>query len=108
MQHQATDTVVRVALASPDDVQDMQRVLYKAWLVTYPNAEFGITVEDAEDRFRDRFLPERLARRREQIENPSAGMTWLVAKEGDLVVGLCCVIVHADKNQLPSVNLCLA
>ncbi len=89
-----------ISIATPEDVEGMQEVFYHGWLATYPNAEHGITVDDIEDRYKDRLSPEKLAQRREQAANPLEGQTTLVAKKDDKVVGLCRVSKHPDRNQL--------
>jgi len=103
MKHEIAGTPIRVVPASPDDVEGIEEVFYRTWLATYPNPELGITVDDVEERFKDRFLPERLARRRERIGDPTPGTSLFVAKEGDRVVGVCYVVVHLEKNQLQSI-----
>lgn len=89
-----------IAPATPDDVVDMQDVFYRGWLATYPNVEHGITVDDIEDRYKDRLSEEKLRVRREQAANPPEGQTTLVAKKDGKVVGLCRVFKHPDRNQL--------
>lgn len=90
----------QIAVASPDDVRGMQEVFYRTWLATYPNKEYGITEDDIEDRYKDRLSEEKLAQRREQLAHPPEGQTTLVAKTDSLVVGVCRVMKHPDRNQL--------
>lgn len=94
---------ISITVATPDDVVDIQEVFYKTWLATYPNEEAGITVDDIEDRYKDRLNEDKLAKRREQIANPTEGNTLLVAKAGDRVIGLCRVVKHQEKNQLQAI-----
>ncbi len=91
--------------ASPDDVLGMQDVFHKAWRATYPNVEYGITVEDIDERYKNRFDEERLAKRREQMINPPTGEQTFVARDGNLVVGVCRVINQPDKNQLQALYI---
>ncbi|MDE1941434.1 MAG: GNAT family N-acetyltransferase, partial [Patescibacteria group bacterium] len=92
-----------VSLAVPDDVPGMQDVFYYGWLATYPNKEYGITVDDIEDRYKDRHSEERLARRREQIATMSDNKLTMVAKLDGKIVGVCRMIKHPDKNQLSAI-----
>ncbi len=78
----------------------MQEVFYKSWLATYPNEKHGITVDDIEDRHKNRYDPERLAKRRDQMADPPEGETTLVAKDNDTIVGVCRVTRHPDRNRL--------
>jgi ribosomal protein S18 acetylase RimI-like enzyme len=93
-------TEITIARATPEDVIGIQDVIYHGWLATYPNAEHRITVEDIEDRYKDRHAEERIAQRREQMANLPEGQTALIAKEGDKIVGFCFATKHPDRNQL--------
>lgn len=96
---------IDITIATPADVEGMQEVFYRGWLATYPNVEHGITVDDIEDRYKDRLSSEKLAQRREQAANPLEGQTTLVAKKGGKVVGLCRVSKHSDRNQLYAIYI---
>lgn len=89
---------IRPALSA--DAADIQDVLYRAWLFTYPNTEHGITVDDIESKFADRHTPEKIKRRVSLICDKPRNEMILVAKSIDSVVGLCDVIEHNDRNQL--------
>mgnify|MGYP001565048009 CR=1 FL=1 len=90
-----------IKIISPEkkDTLGVVQVLYKTWLDTYPNKEFGITREDIEEHFRAGLTNEGLAERWEKIKN-DVGSKTLIAKNGDLVVGVITIVFHADKNQL--------
>jgi diamine N-acetyltransferase len=92
-----------ITSVNPEDVRGMQEVFYRTWLDTYPNEEAGITVDDIEDRYKDHFTEEALAKRTEGVINPPEGHTLFVAKEGDKVIGVCRVVNHSDKNQLQAI-----
>ncbi len=83
----------------------IQEVFHKAWLATYPNEKIGITVDDIEDRFKDIYSEERVAKRRGHIEKSIENEAFLVAKEGDKVVGLCRAVRYDDKNQLHAIYI---
>ena len=94
---------IRIASASPEDCWGIAEAFYKTWLATYPNEKAGITVDDVEDRFKNAFTKEGLAKRAERIAHPEENTSFFLAKEGDKVVGLCNVIRHPDKNQLQAI-----
>lgn len=94
---------ISVSIASPDDAEGIQEVFYQTWLATYPNEELGITKDDIEERFKNRNTPEGIAKRRNEIEHPPQGATFLVAKEGDTVVGLCVAFEREMVNQLQAI-----
>ena len=91
---------IKISEASPEDVKEIAQVFYTTWLVTYPNEEFGITVDDVHDKYKDSFKEESLENRRVSILNPKEGSIFLVAKDGGKVVGVCRATVHTDKNEL--------
>ena len=92
---------IKIVPALPGDVEGMQEVFYKTWLNTYPNKQFDITVDDIEDRFKDRLGEKRLQERRERIvQSPH---TTFLAKESDQVVGLCRVQNTDTQNKLQAI-----
>ena len=95
-----TENNILVCIATPDDVTGIQEVFYRTWLTTYPNEEAGITVDDIEDRYKDRLNEKNISKRKEQIINPLDGQTLFVAKDDERVVGLCRVVKKVDRNQL--------
>lgn len=95
--------MIKILMSIQADAQGIQEVLYRTWLATYPNEEFGITVDDVEDRFKDRKWEEALAKRKKYISDPPIGDTMLLAKDVQRIVGLCRVIRHEDKNELAAI-----
>lgn len=91
---------IRIEKARAEDTEGIQEVFYRAWLAVYPNKEYGVTIDDVEDRFKDRFSEEKLMKRREFYANPPHGEIWLVAKKGESVVGLVSPVRTDDRNQL--------
>ncbi len=96
---------ITIVPATSGDAKDMQEVFYKAWLVTYPNKEYGITVDDIEYFFKDAFTEETIRDRAEKLANPPANMKMFVAKQEGKVVGLCRIILHPDKNQFQAIYI---
>jgi ribosomal protein S18 acetylase RimI-like enzyme len=94
---------ITIARAAPDDVVGMQNVAYHGWMATYPNAEHRITVDDIEDRFKDRHDEENISRGRGWMANPPDGQTTLIAKEGGRIVGFCRATRHPDRNQIHAI-----
>lgn len=97
------NTSFTVRDASRKDAEAIQGVFHKTWLATYPNEEAGITIGDVEDRFKDAYSEEVLAKRREAYENPPEGHRILVAEKDGEVVGICRLVLHHDKNQLQAI-----
>jgi len=86
--------------AVPEDVDGIQDVFYKTWLATYPNKEYGITVDDIEDRYKDRHSSEKIQKRKDDLENLPLNEKLLVAKDGGLVIGVCRLIKQDIKNNI--------
>lgn len=91
---------IRITRAVPDDAEGIRNVQYHTWLATYPNAEAGITIDDIEDRFKDRMTPEAIQKQRERLANPERNIFVFVAKDLEKVIGACAVEVASDYNQL--------
>ncbi len=94
---------IKVEEARPEHVEGIQEVFYRAWLDTYPNEDAGITIDDVEDRFKDRNSEERLNKRREDISNLDANKKFLVALDGEKVVGLCRATKNEKENRLNAI-----
>lgn len=92
--------MITITKAKPDDTRDIQMVLYRTWLMTYPNKEIGITTEDIEVRFEERLSVENIEKRRQRMLNPSANEFFLVAKDDDVIVGVCGLGIYDDRNEL--------
>lgn len=79
-------------------------VFDKTWLATYPNEEYGITVDDILDYIEKRH--KRIKESKEdRIKNPLKGETFLIAKIGTKIVGVCRVVVKDDRNQLQAIYI---
>lgn len=96
---------IKISVAKKDDSSGASDVVYKTWLATYPNKEYGITVNDIEDWFRDRLHPEKIQKRLDRILYPPKGEMLFVAKEINKVVGICRAIVMEEKNQLQAIYI---
>ncbi|MFA6278776.1 MAG: GNAT family N-acetyltransferase [Candidatus Paceibacterota bacterium] len=86
--------------AVPEDALGVGEVFYKTWLATYPNEEFGITVDDIEDRWKDRNKADG-----SRIRNAPDNELLLTAKDGDKIVGVCRAVKHTDKNNLQAIYI---
>ncbi|HYF12918.1 MAG TPA: GNAT family N-acetyltransferase [Candidatus Paceibacterota bacterium] len=80
---------LQIAAATPEDVVGITEVIYHGWLDVYPNKEHGITRDDIEYRFSRRFMPREIARRQRELEENSKYQKTLVARRGDMIVGVC-------------------
>jgi GNAT superfamily N-acetyltransferase len=95
---------INLTSASFEDVKGIQEVFYKTWLLTYPNKELGITLDDIEERFKDSFSDEALAKRWKRVQG-AQNEKLIIAKEGGKVVGLIRVLFNPDNNQLQAIYI---
>ncbi|HBD24558.1 MAG: hypothetical protein A2566_03595 [Candidatus Zambryskibacteria bacterium RIFOXYD1_FULL_40_13] len=96
---------IKIVKPTIEDVRGTIEVQYKTWLATYPNKKAGITIDDIEYRYKDAFSPERLKKREEMIVSQEPNEKYIVAKDGDRVVGMCYAVIHEDKNQLEAIYI---
>lgn len=89
--------------ARPEDAEEIQLVFYKTWLNTYPNKEVGVTLEDIEDRFKDKLTSEGVRKYEDRIKNQPSNQRILVARLNDKIVGVCVLIKHKDMNELRAI-----
>jgi len=95
--------MITIQKPNKEDVKDIQQVFYKTWLATYPNSDIGITVEDIEERFKNRFSEKAIQKRLDDISNKNSDKLFLVAKDNNEVVGVCRVIKEDKLNKLEAI-----
>lgn len=89
--------------AKVKDIKGIQEVFYKTWLETYPNKKAGITVEDVEAKYKDRFSEAALEKRKNDILNQSDNKLLLLAKENDTIIGVCKLKKEETFNELEAI-----
>ncbi|HEX4799365.1 MAG TPA: GNAT family N-acetyltransferase [Candidatus Paceibacterota bacterium] len=94
---------IKITHATADDALGIQKVFYTTWLVTYPNKKIGITTKDIEVLFKDYTSPTKIARYSQELTQTPPNEQFLVAKVGDLVVGVCRTIIREKYNQLQAI-----
>lgn len=85
------------------DVKDIQQVFYETWLATYPNDEAGITIDDIEERFKNRFSDSALQKRIDDMMSETGEKLFLVAKDDVKVVGVCKLVKTELYNDLMAI-----
>jgi predicted GNAT family acetyltransferase len=91
--------------AEPGDVRGVNQVLYEAWLVTYPNAEIGITKEDIEHSYVDTFTEEAIRKKEERMRHIPKNQKRLVAVYENRVVGVTTMVQREEYNQLQTIYI---
>ena len=95
---------IQIIIPTPQDAEGIQTVYVETWLDTYPNAEAGITRGDIEAMFGDAFTEDTLQKRRAALARPPEdGKLFLIAKDGEKVVGLCGLTKQQGFNKLGSI-----
>lgn len=96
---------IKIVQPTIEDALGTIEVQYRAWLDTYPNEKIGITIDDIENRYKDAFSGERFEKRKKVIQNPKPNEKFIIAKDGDKVVGICHAVIYEDKNQLHAIYI---
>ncbi len=96
---------IQISKPTEKDLDGIQDVYYRTYLDTYPNAVIGITREDIEVHFKkDRELSaEDQEKRKQHMLRPPENHLFLVAKDGEEVVGVCRMIQRETVNQLQAI-----
>ncbi len=94
---------VTISLARVADAVGIQDVYYRGWLETYPNTEIGISREDIEDSFKDRYSEAKLRALKERLGGSLQADVTFVARSSVRIVGVCRVMRHDDCNELRSI-----
>lgn len=95
--------MITIQKPTKEDVKSIQQVFYETWLETYPNKEAGVTAEDVEEKFKDRFSEKFIQKRTEAISNISKNQLFLVAKDEDVVIGVCKAEKRESVNELSAI-----
>lgn len=97
------DTNFIISATRPEEAEGATQVFYQTWLATYPNEEYGITGEDIEDRFVPRLSKEGIEKMSSGIENSKENSLFLIAKNGNKVVGVCRARRNDEANELVAI-----
>jgi ribosomal protein S18 acetylase RimI-like enzyme len=95
--------MINIQKPTKEDVVGIQEVFYKTWLETYPNEDVGIIIEDVEERFKNRKSQKVINKRTQEILNIPDGSLFLIAKDGDNVVGVCRAKKGNEVNELMAI-----
>ena len=93
-------SMIIVERATIDDTQGIEDVFYKTWLFVYPNRRLGITEEDIREYFKDIYSEATHGKIMDHIFSSPDDELLLVAKENDMVVGVCRAIKKEEYNEL--------
>jgi ribosomal protein S18 acetylase RimI-like enzyme len=98
---------MKIQITKPEekDIYGIQEVFYKSWLHTYPNEQAGITVEDIEYKFSDAFTSATLQKRKTYLLNLPENIRFTVAKDVQLVIGICWQMKKRDINLLQAMYI---
>ena len=91
---------IKIRDALPADSEAADQVRYQSWLVTYPNTELNITVEDIKERLKEQLSPEGIKKRQARIIEFQEKGRYVVAEVEGRIVGFCWLIRYPEKNQL--------
>jgi GNAT superfamily N-acetyltransferase len=96
---------VTISIARAADAVGIQDVYYRGWLHTYPNEHIGISREDIDDWYKDRYALEKLNALRARLSGPFTHEVTFVARSSVRIVGVCRVRRDTDRNELRSLYL---
>lgn len=95
---------IDIVRAHPDEMPQISALYAATWLGTYPNEEFGITLDDIKQKTKEMVEPERVAKFREHLikEQNDPIRFFRVAKEGERIVGVCGGVEKGDAVHMAS------
>ena len=93
---------IQIRLAEPADVRGILKVRKAAWLKTYPNKRYGITLKEIKtQKF---FSLQRSARWKHSIMNRKENQHW-VAEKNKKIVGFCMAIKKMSQHRIGSIYI---
>ncbi len=96
---------IEIRKAIPEDAHEITSVFYRTWLDTYPNEEFGIIIDDVEDKYKDAFTEEKINIQKQRIANPNGKENRIVAVYENKIVGISNLVRNEDNNQLKTIYI---
>jgi GNAT superfamily N-acetyltransferase len=95
--------MITIQKPTKEDIEGIQEVFYKTWLITYPSKDVGITAGDIEEKFKGRKTSEAIQKITKLIFEATENQLFLVAKEEDSVVGVCRIEKKEMYNELMAI-----
>jgi len=92
--------MIEILDAKPEDAREINNLLAKTWIDTYPNEKEGITEKDIKDFVAGNLTEESIKARAEAIKNAGENKKFLVAKENGVLVGECLLLDRGADYQL--------
>lgn len=86
-----------------ETVNEINDLYLKTWLHTYPNKEKNITEEQIKIYFDKKNTPENINKRVEFLKNIPENFKYIIAKDENVIVGVCTAKIHDDINELISI-----
>jgi ribosomal protein S18 acetylase RimI-like enzyme len=96
---------LEITNAKSEDSEGIQKVFYETWIATYPNEQYGITLDNLKYRWQDMLSPKAITNLKELISTLDDNFRFLVAKADDKVVGASFLEKNEDHNRLQSVYI---
>lgn len=91
---------IHIRRAVPTDAEGINRVLYTTWLSTYVSDTHGISIDDIEDQFKDKFSSEGILKSQERLQSLPDTVHVFVATDEEKVVAVCRLILRDEENFL--------
>ncbi len=92
--------MIEILDAKPEDAREINNLLAKTWIDTYPNEKEGITEKDIKDFLAERFTEESVKARAEAIKNAEENKKFLLAKQDGVLIGECLLLDRGTDYQL--------
>ena len=95
--------MIKIRNAKPEDVKDITNVFYQAYIITYPNDIIDVSKEDIYELFKDAYSESKLIAMADHIKNIPSNCKYMVATDGENIIGLCKIFNKENFNQLQSI-----
>ena len=92
--------MIEILDAKPEDARDINDLLAKNWIDTYPNEKEGITEQDIKDFVAGNLTEESVKARAEAVKNAGENKKFLLAKQDGVLIGECLLLDRVEDYQL--------
>ena len=94
---------VKIEKETVQDFDEVHSIWHKTWLATYPNEVIGVTKEDINKYFTDRYTTDKIQELKDEVVNPKDGIHSFVAKVNGKVVGHFVFMDEGENDRLESI-----
>ncbi len=103
LENSQENTQVKIGKETVQDFDEVHSLWHNTWVATYTNEVVGVTKEDIDKYFANRYTPDKIQELKDEVVNPKDGTHSYVAKVNGKVVGHFVFMDEGGNDRLESI-----